>query len=109
MTEASGKRIRRDRAASWSDRQMQRLTLAQVTGIDQLGREHQRQRVDDVCACLLPRSALAEDAGNLGDRHRDPAVVARLVDDRQIEDFAHTVSVSGSVLPRPFCPQQAWS
>jgi len=38
---------------------MRRLTLAPITGIDRLGREHQRQRVDDptlaVCLRLPPK------------------------------------------------------
>ncbi len=72
----------RVRAASCSDSQMQCLALASIINIGRLRGEHQSQRIDDVGPCLIPRSALAEDAGDLGDRRDDPAFIARLINDR---------------------------
>jgi hypothetical protein len=63
---------------------MQCLTLTPITGVAGLWREHQAQRIDDVRACLLPRVSLAEYASHLRDRRDDPALLARLINDRQI-------------------------
>ncbi len=78
------------RGASCSDRQMQRLAFAPIVGVSRLRREHEPQRVDDVGPCLIPRSALAEDTGDLRDRRDYPAFLAGFVDDRQIKLFGHT-------------------
>ncbi len=78
-----------DRAASCSDRQMQRLTLAAISGIAGLWREHQTQRIDDVRARLLPRTPLAKDTSHLGDRRNDPAFISRLINNRQIKPLSH--------------------
>ncbi len=78
-----------DRVASCSDRQMQRLTLAAISGIAGLWREHQTQRIDDVRARLLPRTPLAKDTSHLRDRRNDPAFVSRLINNRQIKPLSH--------------------
>ncbi len=78
-----------DRAASCSDRQMQRLTLSPITGVAGLRREHQSQRINDIRACLIPRAPLAEDTSHLRDRRDDPAFIAGLIDDRQIKLLRH--------------------
>ncbi len=72
------------RGASCNDRQVQRLAFAPIVGVSRLRGEHESQRVDDVGPCLVPRSALAEDAGDLGNRRDDPAFLAGFVDNRQI-------------------------
>jgi hypothetical protein len=68
---------------------MQRLTLSLIICLPGLGREHQPQGIDDVSASFLAGSPLAEDAVNLRDRRDDPAILARLVDDRQIKLLGH--------------------
>src|SRR5215213_1291337 len=68
---------------------MQRLALAPVVVGAGLRREHQLERLEDVLARLFPRVTLTEDTGHLGDRGDDPAVFARLIDDRQIEFANH--------------------
>jgi len=79
----------RDRAASCGDRQVQRLALAPIVVGAGLRRKHQLERLEDVLARLFPRVTLTEDTGHLGDRGDDPAVFARLIDDRQIEFANH--------------------
>ena len=69
---------------------MQRLALALIIISSRLRREHQSQRIDDVGPCLIPRSALAEDAGDLGNRCDQPAILTSLIDDRQIKLLGHT-------------------
>lgn len=68
---------------------MQCLTLTPITGVAGLWREHQAQRIDDVRACLLPRVPLTEYASHLRDRRDDPALIARLINDRQIKLLRH--------------------
>src|SRR5262245_9419359 len=79
----------RARAASPGDGQEQPLALAPVAAVRRLGREHQPERVDHVRPRLLARPALAEDAGDFGDRRDHPAVLSRLEDDRQRELLLH--------------------
>jgi len=68
---------------------MQRLTLTAISSIARLWREHQPQRVDDVAARLLSCAPLAEDASHLRNRGDDPAFLAGLINDRQIELLRH--------------------
>jgi hypothetical protein len=77
------------RAASCSDRQVQRLALTPVISIPRLRREHEPECVDDVRARLCLRASLAEDAGDLRDRGDDPSFLAGLVDDRQVKLLWH--------------------
>lgn len=79
---------------SCSDRQLQRFALTLVVNVAGLWREHERKRVEDVLPRFLARAALAEDARHLGDRNDDPAVLPRLVDDRQIQRVVHAPSVA---------------
>jgi hypothetical protein len=44
---------------------MQRFTFSLIARLAGLGRKHQPQRVDDAGACLLARSTLTENTGNL--------------------------------------------
>jgi len=55
---------------------MQRFALALIAGLTGLWGEHQPQRVNDVRTRFLSSSALAKDAGDLGNRRDRPAVLA---------------------------------
>jgi len=68
---------------------MQRFTLTLIARLAGLWGEHQAQRVDDIRTRFITRSTLAEDARNLRDRRDGPAILARLVDDRQIKLLSH--------------------
>lgn len=90
-----------DRGASCSDRQMQRFTLPRIARLAGLGREHQTQRVDHVRSRLLARQSLAEDASDLGNRCNDPAVLTRLIDDRQVKLLSHSTHDTGRPTAQP--------
>src|SRR5680860_977440 len=65
-----------------------------------LGRGHELERVEDVHARLVARAALAEDAGDLGDRRDDPAVLVLLVENRWLSSGRHSATIRKRTQPR---------
>jgi hypothetical protein len=94
----------RARAASCSDRQMQRFALTPIVRLAGLRREHQPQGVDHVCTRLSARSTLAKDASDLRNRRDDPVILAGLVDDRQIKLLGHQSQDTGQRREPGWCP-----
>ena len=78
---------------SWEDAALREVGASRLEeesrGPADLPREAEVDLAMAVPAWLLARPSLAVGAGNLGDGGDDPAILARLVDDRRVERLAH--------------------